>query len=1501
MLEFRIKEDGSSSTVNGVTRYSLEFAFERISSGTYDLVDYRVRGFFNHHYVLTALNDNGYYAIKDIQPFQGVGGSMTEGYDDWMNDIRPPRIDENKFASEVILYLPDRTIDSSTPLASQGRFNLRGVWLDTDRLGRYNDTESSYSFIGLSGETYTNPMNWVFEKRDNTKTRSISNISSSGNTVTVITSSGHPYNTGDAVRITGIGSGVRSFGNAGERYEGTFKITVTGANTFTYRTKHVVNASTHTTGTIEFWEVVVNEQSISTIEGDGNGLITIDTSRPHDLQIDDIISIEGTTNYNASQVIVTNRISSTSIQCQIIGNTASTSQSIGSIKYSSRPPSSAIGLNYETGYEAKLIDDHTSFTYLRYADKDTYIDNNVANDFGGSTQLRVRNFSSNLPPSFQRMVFRFPIFGIPLSQLLFAEINAVYETGTDGDAQMTLYQMTSDSWSDSDTWDTINPLIDEGDQIGFYNFINVGSGENDTYTRFTVSTEKLTKWLDGIEPPDVGFVKTATVNSISNVYWSTETIEYKPYIVISSGVVADSVPPTIQLTNSTTSLVLSSVQGDGSGKITLTSISPNNLQAGDLVHVISTNYNSRSAVVLGGADAPTTYTYKIIIADNTSSVFDIGGISFRHNVIDVSALGIDNSEISDDPNDIEIRKTATLTPITPTNIVKSPSTSLTFDFTLSGLDDGIYDLSVKDIVGNQSDRLDAPLVMHYRDNLNHQISELVRSGSVVDIIGFNVDSPLNLVIADSSIMGGVIPGGLTQSIGIGDIDNINNLFTFTIPSGIQAEFNVVSVDDVANTLLIENASFKLNDAVSFNSIGNFMNDPLIIGDLYFIVNVNQIGDDVEIQISSQFGGSPIDLDPPSIDMNMVIYNYVTPAYVIKDGIDSSEYNNFVAICVDDYPPKIYIPDIIGTGDNINIIITDITEIDQSSVSFINGVATLTDDTDPRILTYNVDITGTGIFRVDVADILNNSSFATKLIPAIQTPYIEVVNYIINDANNFILSVHVIDDNIDAIIASDNSSPGIFVEGSIDNVSYGIISNLVSVVDGLTFDITVSGLLDGVMKIYANTNDSASAMLLPPVLTSISEECFTYNTMLNITGINLNHDISTTRTFLNSNMTITVATMTNLTVFFANGTSDGYIPFTLTAVNGGITLISNTITSILDNTPPIITIHGDQVKEVTQGGIYIEEGVTAIDNIFGDVTSSVVIEGTVDTNTYGTYYILYTASDPCGNTNVAIRQVNVVTGCPIYIDVSPKQGYVGDTVTITTTSGLFNPIPINNIVTFNNVVGTVIGGDRNSIQVVVPFGATTGYVQVETGANNTGYGECSLSNVDTFTLLFEDEKFDPERDKLIRDYQKRRQSTTASGLLNPFGRGVDLTAIYNRDMGYSGFTETTDENSMVQNVYTIILTRLGERIFNPQFGTNLESYVHSIIDDVGEFQKNVMNEIVRAVKRYEPRVIIDEDESFVYFDEEINDIVLILHILVPTGNVRVIGLTLKSIRNGEPNV
>ncbi len=75
--------------------------------------------------------------------------------------------------------------------------------------------------------------------------------------------------------------------------------------------------------------------------------------------------------------------------------------------------------------------------------------------------------------------------------------------------------------------------------------------------------------------------------------------------------------------------------------------------------------------------------------------------------------------------------------------------------------------------------------------------------------------------------------------------------------------------------------------------------------------------------------------------------------------------------------------------------------------------------------------------------------------------------------------------------------------------------------------------------------------------------------------------------------------------------------------------------------PVITLNGANPLNLTVGQTYNEPGATATDCIDGALTPS--ITGTVNTNVAGTYTITYVATDAAGNSDTAIRIVNVTGG------------------------------------------------------------------------------------------------------------------------------------------------------------------------------------------------------------------------------------------------------------------
>lgn len=129
-------------------------------------------------------------------------------------------------------------------------------------------------------------------------------------------------------------------------------------------------------------------------------------------------------------------------------------------------------------------------------------------------------------------------------------------------------------------------------------------------------------------------------------------------------------------------------------------------------------------------------------------------------------------------------------------------------------------------------------------------------------------------------------------------------------------------------------------------------------------------------------------------------------------------------------------------------------------------------------------------------------------------------------------------------------------------------------------------------------------------------------------------------------------------------------------------------------------------------------------------------------------------------------------------------------------------------------------------------------------------------------------------------------------LNPgeVAETVSRSASYNRDFAFTGFTEITDENSLIQNLYACLLTRKGERLFNPDFGTTIEERVFSLRD--GGNPDTILKECIAAIQNYEPRIHLVYERCNIQ-DMGPHGICLTLGVIVPAGEVREITLPFKT--------
>lgn len=225
--------------------------------------------------------------------------------------------------------------------------------------------------------------------------------------------------------------------------------------------------------------------------------------------------------------------------------------------------------------------------------------------------------------------------------------------------------------------------------------------------------------------------------------------------------------------------------------------------------------------------------------------------------------------------------------------------------------------------------------------------------------------------------------------------------------------------------------------------------------------------------------------------------------------------------------------------------------------------------------------------------------------------------------------------------------------------------------------------------------------------------------------------------------IAKANFNSVTFQFTGYTAVGY---SLRANNIGIALAMK----------PVISLVGQSEVNLELGNTYTDSGATALDNIDGDITNSILTTSNVDVNTVGTYSVTYNVSDAAGNVaNEVTRIVNItpdVTKPIITInggDIDHEQGTpytdFGATATDNIDGDITSLITIQSDVDPDNagtytVVYSVSDSSGNSAdqktRIVVVSDTTEpvitligGDIDHEQGTPYTDLGATALDNID----------------------------------------------------------------------------------------------------------------------------------------------------------------------------
>jgi uncharacterized repeat protein (TIGR01451 family) len=109
----------------------------------------------------------------------------------------------------------------------------------------------------------------------------------------------------------------------------------------------------------------------------------------------------------------------------------------------------------------------------------------------------------------------------------------------------------------------------------------------------------------------------------------------------------------------------------------------------------------------------------------------------------------------------------------------------------------------------------------------------------------------------------------------------------------------------------------------------------------------------------------------------------------------------------------------------------------------------------------------------------------------------------------------------------------------------------------------------------------------------------------------------------------------------NPNAPGIYTLNYSASANGFTSEATRIVTVEDTVAPVITLNGANPMTVGFGTVFTDPGATASDGCAGDLTSAIVVTGSVNTEIVGFYTLTYTVSDPSGHSDTKTRTVEVL--------------------------------------------------------------------------------------------------------------------------------------------------------------------------------------------------------------------------------------------------------------------
>ena len=471
------------------------------------------------------------------------------------------------------------------------------------------------------------------------------------------------------------------------------------------------------------------------------------------------------------------------------------------------------------------------------------------------------------------------------------------------------------------------------------------------------------------------------------------------------------------------------------------------------------------------------------------------------------------------------------------------------------------------------------------------------------------DRILGTVVANEAVFWSIAESGFAISaVGVVTLSSPADYETRTSYS-----FTITATDIGGNTTTTESLLVNVIDADEIPPV------IILIGDVSVSLELSSTYTDSGATATDNFDGSLTESIVTISDVDTSVIGEYTVTYSVTDaaGNAADQVIRTVTMTPDVTPPVI---SLVG--------FTSISH--EVGTSYSDAGATATDNTDglltERIVTVsNVNASVIGVYTVsyNVSDASGNTAIAVTRTVVVQDTGAPVIT-LLGDAS---ITLEVGDTFIDAGATAIDAVDGgltdkIVVTGAVDTSSvglytltYNVSDNSGNVASAVTREIAVQDTGVPVLTLLGDANVTL-------------EFGVTYLDKGAVASDNNDGDITALIVTTSS-----VDTQSIGTYAVTYNVSD--------AAGNAATTITRSVT-VIDVKLPIIIVVGAQSISLELGTEYIDAGAVALDDVDGDITSSITTVNPVDVNTGSTYTITYNVTDAFGNLAITKSRTVVIT-------------------------------------------------------------------------------------------------------------------------------------------------------------------------------------------------------------------------------------------------------------------